>query len=219
MAEQPFADRQEAGRALVARLMSMHLTHPIVLALPRGGVPVGAEVAAGLGAELDVFVARKIGVPFQPELGVGAIAEGGEPVLDEPLISAVGLSRDDLRAAIAAEHLELSRRVRTYRGGRVLPDLTHRDVVLVDDGLATGGTARAALRALRTGGVRRTVLAVPVAPPETVDALSPEADEVVAVLTPPRFGAVGRWYRRFPQLDDAAVVALLAAARGVLPPS
>lgn len=212
MADKPFADRSEAGRLLAGQVALLSPSRPIVLALPRGGVPVAAEVAAALGAELDVIVARKLGAPSQPELGLGALAEGGEPWLDPRLLAELGLRREDMGAVIAAERAELARRVRAYRGERPLPQLAGRDVVLVDDGLATGGTARAALRALRLAGVRRVILAVPVAAPQALQALAAEADDLVVLRTPTNFRAVGRWYRRFPQLDDTTVIALLAAA-------
>ncbi len=207
---EPFADREEAGDILAERVAALALPRPVVLGLPRGGVPVAARVAARLGAPLDVLVARKIGAPRQPELGLGAIAEGGEPVFDSGLLDLLGLRPEDLAETVAREREELVRRVRSYRGDRPLPDLTGADVILVDDGLATGGTARAALRVLRAAGPRRLVLAVPVAPPETAAALSREADDVVVVHTPRNFRAVGRWYDDFPQLSDREVVRLLA---------
>jgi len=204
-----FADRVEAGRVLGERVASLGLGDPVVLALPRGGVPVAGEVARALDAPFDVYVARKIGAPGRPELGVGALAEGGEPVFDEALLDALGLQPGDLAATVAREREELRRRVAAYRGDRELEQVKGRDVVVVDDGLATGGTARAALKALRGLSPRRLVLAVPVAPPDTLRALRSLADDMVAVLTPAHFGAVGAWYRRFEQLDDAEVLAAL----------
>jgi len=207
-----FADRQEAGRALAGRLQLLGLTDPIVLALPRGGVPVAAQVAAALDVPLEVFVARKIGLPGQPEFGVGALAEGGEPLLDDDVLSRLGLSRQALADTVARERQELARRVAHYRGDRPLPDLAARTVVLVDDGLATGVTARASLQALRLAGPARLVLAVPVCAPDTARALAEEADDVVCVLQPAGFGAVGAWYERFDQTSDEHVLELLAAA-------
>lgn len=194
-------------------MRALNLNDPAVLALPRGGVPVAAEVAAALDAPLEVFVARKIGLPGQPEFGVGAVAEGGEPLLDEAVLSRLGLSAEALTDTIARERQELARRVDDYRGGRALPELAARSAVLVDDGLATGVTARAALRALRRSDPGELVLAVPVCAPDTARALEQEADEVVCVLQPPDFGAVGGWYDRFDQTSDEQVRQLLAAAR------
>lgn len=207
-----FDDRRDAGRQLAERLTAYAGDDTVVLALPRGGVPVGAEVAAALGARLDVIVARKIGAPGRPELGVGAIAEGGEPILDLRTLGMLGLKATDLDATVAVERAELDRRVRDYRGGRPLPDVRGRTVIVVDDGLATGVTARAALQALRGMDPARLVLAVPVAAPQTARRILGEADEVVVVSTPERFTAVGQWYRDFAQTPDEDVLALLAAA-------
>ncbi|MEU5879346.1 phosphoribosyltransferase family protein [Spirillospora sp. NPDC047279] len=207
----PFADRAEAGRVLAARLVPLGLNGAVVLALPRGGVPVAYEVSRRLSlpdrpAPLDVLVTRKIGYPRQPELGVGAIAEGGAPVFDHGLLERLGLLEKDLAATVTAERAELARRVAAYRGGRPLPSLSGRPVVVVDDGLATGGTARAALRAVRAADPTRVVLAVPVGAAETVRALAAEADDVVVLAAPWAFRAVGQWYRRFDQLTDADVL-------------
>ena len=205
-----FRDRDEAGRRLAAAVAALGLPAPLVLALPRGGVPVAAALADALGAPLDVLVARKIGAPGRPELGVGALAEGGEPVLDQPALRALGLRPGDLEPIIRRERAELARRVAAYRGDRPAPEVRGRDVVLVDDGLATGGTARAALRALRAAGAARLVLAVPVGPPDTVADLAEEADRVVVLVTPRDFRAVSRWYDDFAQLGDADVTRMLA---------
>jgi putative phosphoribosyl transferase len=209
----PFPDRRAAGRLLAARLgFVTGLGSPgaaIVLALPRGGVPVAAEIAARLSVPFDVLVTRKIGYPPQPELGVGAIAEGGEPVFDERMLSALRLRASDLAFGVDREREEVARRVRVYRSGRPLPDLTDRTVVLADDGLATGVTARAAAQAVRAAGAVRIVLAVPVASPGAVEALQAETDEVVTLVTPRRFRSVGEWYASFGQLSDADVLALL----------
>ncbi|SDR29802.1 phosphoribosyltransferase [Thermostaphylospora chromogena] len=212
--EAPFADREEAGALLAERLASLGLRDPIVLGLARGGLPVAREVARRLGGRLEVLVTRKIGFPAQPELGVGAIAEGGEPVFDTALMRRLGLTEDDLADVVAAERAELRRRVEVYRGRRRLPELAGADVVVVDDGLATGGTARAALRAVRAAGPGRLVLAVPVGAPETVESLRDEADEVVAVITPRDFFAVGQWYTEFGQLTDEDVLDVLGAPHG-----
>lgn len=208
-----FADRHDAGRQLAERLAEMELTSPLVLALPRGGVPVAYEVAHVLDAPLEVVVARKIGAPFQTELGIGAVAEGGEPIYDEDLLRRLNLTSASLEETLATERVELDRRVRRYRGGRPLPPLADRDVVVVDDGLATGVTARAALRALREAGPGRLILAVPVGAPQSVDAMAGEADEVVCLHAPRGFSAVGQWYDNFEQTDDTTVLHLLEQAR------
>jgi predicted phosphoribosyltransferase len=202
-----FRDRADAGRQLADRLPT-DLIDPIVLALPRGGVPVGKAVAARLGAPLDVLVARKIGAPGHEELGIGAIAEGGAMVGSE-LVRALRLSADEFEALAERERGELARRVERYRGDRARPAVHARDVVLVDDGLATGVTAEAALLAVRAEGPRRLVLAIPVCSPDTARRLVPPADEVVCVLAPRDLVAVGLWYDDFTQTTDAEVLELL----------
>ena len=209
----PFADRRAAGRLLAERLgRELPPGEPVVLALPRGGVPVAREVADVLSAPLDVLVTRKIGYPFQPELGVGAIVEGAEPVYDDALLARLRLTRLDLGRVLDRERAELARRVAVYRGGRPPPSVTGRQVILVDDGLATGVTATAALRSLRARSARRTVLAVPVAAPSSAATVRREADDMVTLLTPHSFRAVGEWYGSFGQLTDADVLALLDGA-------
>lgn len=216
----PFADRSAAGRLLGARLLRMSadpasglsLARAVVLALPRGGVPVGQPVSLALQVPLDVLVTRKIGYPLQPELGVGALAEGGQPVFDTELLARLGLTAAALATVVSSERAELGRRIAAYRGGRPAASVRGRDVIVVDDGLATGVTARAALRAVRTAGARRTVLAVPVAAPSSAAAMLAEADLVVVLAAPPEFRAVGEWYQSFGQLKDADVVALLTAS-------
>ncbi len=205
----PFTDRAEAGRLLAEQIVPLALADPLVLALPRGGVAVGREIARRLGAPLDVLVTRKIGCPGRPELGVGAIAEGGEPVFDADLLGRLGLTEPDLAGTVRRERAELDRRVAAYRGDRPLASVRDRDVIVVDDGLATGGTARAALAAVRAGEPRRLILAVPVGAAETVKALTADADDVVVLAAPWTFRAVGQWYVHFDQLSDRDVQELL----------
>ena len=212
----PFRDRADAGRRLAERLITEvpDLADPVVLALPRGGVPVAYEVATRLGAPLEVVVARKVGAPRQPELGIGAIAEGGGEVTDAATMRVFGIDLDRFDELAEAERVELQRRVRQYRGDRALPSLRDHDVVLVDDGLATGVTAEAAIASVRRLGPRRLVLAAPVCARDTVTRLTPMVDRVVCVEQPLRFVAVGQWYDDFDQTSDAAVVDLLGRARG-----
>ncbi len=212
----PFADRRAAGRLLAERIdAAVALDHwperTVVLGLPRGGVAVAKQVAVVLGLPMDVIVTRKIGYPPQPELGVGAIAEGlRQPVYDFMLLDRLSLSPSDLATVVAAEEAELARRVRVYRGGKPLPAVAGWCVIVVDDGLATGVTARAALRSLRGAQAAHLVLAVPVAPPAAAFWLRAEADQVISLATPSRFYSVGQWYASFGQLTDADVLALLA---------
>ncbi len=209
-----FRDRREAGRRLAARLRK-YANRPdvMVLALPRGGVPVGYEVANALGVPLDVFVVRKLGLPGHDELAMGALASGGVRVLDEGLIRAARVSDDDINRVTATEQAELERRETHYRGDRGALDLHGTTVVLVDDGLATGATMRAAVAALRQKGPARIVVAVPVAAPETCDAFRDIADEIVCAVTPEPFHAVGLWYDDFSQTTDDEVRTLLEARR------
>jgi putative phosphoribosyl transferase len=203
-----FRDRAEAGAQLADHLPD-GLRDPIVLALPRGGVPVARVVADRLEAPLDVLVARKIGAPSQPELGIGAIAEGGAAVVARDMLRSLRLSEADFRQLVEREQAELRRRVERYRGGRALPSVLGRDVVLVDDGLATGVTAESALQALRSLNPRRLVLAVPVCSPDTARRLVPPADEVVCVVSTRHLTAVGAWYHDFTQTTDDEVLELL----------
>ncbi len=207
-----FHDRGQAGRLLGERLLFLRDEQPVVLALPRGGVPVAAEVARTLVAPLDVLVVRKLGVPFQPELGFGAIGEEDVTILDRDLVRRAGLGDREIEAVIARERAELERRVARYRSGRPPVGVLGRTVVIVDDGIATGGTARVAVQVARVMGARKVVVAVPVAPPETVARLRSEADQVVCLLVPPHFVAVGQWYENFEQTSDREVGAALREA-------
>jgi putative phosphoribosyl transferase len=214
-----FVDRTDAGRRLAERLRQYQVQEPIVVGLPRGGVPVAAEVARALHAPLDVLVVRKLGCPFQPELGMGAIGEDDTIILNHGLIASIGLRPDEVEEVIRRERAELARRVRRYRGDRPPEPVSGRTVILVDDGLATGATARAAIKVLRDRGARRVVLAVPVASPQTVEALGGIADEVVAVQTPELFFAIGQFYADFAQTSDEEVVQLLATLGAAPPPA
>jgi putative phosphoribosyl transferase len=215
-----FLNRTDAGRRLAATL-SAYAGRPdvIVLALPRGGVVVAYEVARELDVPLDVFIVRKLGVPGHEELAMGAIASGGALVLDEALVRELRISERAFRAVIEAEQRELERREKEYRGDRPPPDIAGRTVVLVDDGLATGASMRVAVAALKQEHPARIVVAVPIAPPETCDALRREVDDVVCAVTPVPFYAVGLWYEDFSQTTDKEVHDLLERARHELAPA
>lgn len=208
-----FENRSEAGAVLAAELMDYaDRDDVLVLGLPRGGVPVAYQVARTLRVPLDVLVVRKIGAPGHEELAIGAIASGGRVVLSQDLIAALGVSPAQLEAIVRREQAELARRERTYRGDRPLPDLRGRTVILVDDGLATGSTMRAAVAAVRQQAPARIVVAAPVAAAQTCDEFRNEVDEVVCPLTPPYFQAVGQWYEDFGQTTDAEVIERLRSA-------
>jgi putative phosphoribosyl transferase len=208
-----FADRTDAGRVLAAHLRE-YADRPgvLVLALPRGGVPVAFEVARELDAPLDVFLVRKLGVPGHEELAMGAIASGGIRIVNEQVVRALGITDDQIAAAAAAEARELERRDREYRGDRPPPAVQGRTVVLVDDGLATGSTMRAAAAAVRAQEPRHLVVAVPVGAAETCEALRGEVDRVVCAVTPEPFYGVGMWYEDFTQTTDEEVRELLGRA-------
>jgi putative phosphoribosyl transferase len=206
-----FRDRAQAGRMLADSLAPRYRGRDdvVVLALPRGGVPVGYEIARAIGAPLDVLVVRKLGLPHQPELAMGAIATGGVQVVHDEVAALVG--SDVLEQVATREKEELERRERAFRGGRAPLDVGGKAVIVVDDGLATGSTMRAAIQSLHRRGVGKVVVAVPTAPPQTIRALEDEVDELVCLMTPEPFIAIGRWYEDFAQLTDQDVQSLLAA--------
>jgi putative phosphoribosyl transferase len=206
-----FSDRRQAGRALAARLLALGVGQhrPVVLALPRGGVPVAHEIAAALKAPLDVLVARKIGAPGNRELGVGAVAEDGVRVLSEAAVRSLLIDPEELEHATAQAMREVSEQVRRYRAQRPPIPLRGRTAVVVDDGLATGGTARAALQTVTARGAGHVVLAAPVGAPETISALQARADAVVCLLEPRPLWAIGLWYEDFSQVSDAEVTSML----------
>lgn len=210
MMERVFRDRREAGK-LLARALVHYAGRKdvVVLGLPRGGVPVAAEVAQSLGAPLDVLIVRKLGAPGQEELAIGAIAEGGVRVLNRGLVENLGLTRNDIDQLAQSEEHELERRVRLYRGGEKPLPVADRTVIVIDDGVATGATMRAGLQAVRARGATLVVAAAPVGAADSVDALREDADEVVVLETPAWFHAVGQWYENFGQTSDEEVRACL----------
>jgi predicted phosphoribosyltransferase len=209
-----FKDRLDAGRQLAKMLMPYAREDCIILALPRGGVVLGVEVAKTLGKPLDVLVVRKIGAPMQPELAVGAIGPDGSTVLNRELIDHLGIKGQELADRIAREATELNRRLRLFRGERLFPELGGRTVIIVDDGLATGSTAEAAIQTVKAMDASKIVLAVPVGPRSTISVLRHDVDELVCMEAPEVFDAVSRWYVDFPQVSDAEVVNLLEEAWG-----
>lgn len=211
---EPFADRIEAGRLLAEALVKKHFVDPVILALPRGGVPIAIEVARKIHAPIDIVLVRKIGVPFQPELALGAIVDGDDPEIfyNDDVIAMTRLTRANV-AELAEEQLkEIERRKEVYLKGRARVDIAGRTAIVVDDGLATGATARVVLQLLRKKEPKLLVLAVPVAPADTLAALSAIADEIVCLAQPSPFYAIGVHYRRFGQLDDNDVISLLKEA-------
>lgn len=213
-----FLDRRDAGRRLAAELSDYAgRSDVLVLALPRGGVPVAYEVARALHAPLDVFMVRKLGIPGYEELAMGAIATGGVRVLDEEMLRMLDIPDELIERVTAKERSELERREREYRGDRPPADVRGRTIILIDDGLATGSTMRAAIAALKKEGAKRIVVAVPVAPPDTCEALRAQVDDVVCAVTPEPFRAVGLWYGDFSQTTDEEVSDLLARAASEAP--
>jgi predicted phosphoribosyltransferase len=212
-AERQFADRRDAGRQLAGRLKAYaHRDDVTVLALPRGGVPVAAEIARALEAPLDILVVRKLGLPGQPEYAMGAIASGDVRVLNTQVLQQLAISYSAIDIVTRAETRELHRREKLYRGDRPMPSLEGRQVILVDDGMATGASMRAGAQALREMRPARIIVAVPVSAAETCHLIAQDADEVICARTPERFRSVGQWYERFEQTTDEEVRRLLAAS-------
>jgi predicted phosphoribosyltransferase len=207
----PFKDRSEAGRRLAEALAGYKDEQPVILALPRGGVPVAAEVAAALKAPLDLILVRKIGVPFQPELAMGAVVDGGEPTIvrNEDVILLAGIDETEFKAVCDNELAEIERRQQRYLGGRERANVAGRTAIVIDDGIATGATTRAALRATRMRNPKKLVLAVPVAPSDNLAAMRAEADEVICLEDHQLFGAIGFYYRDFRQISDEEVIETL----------
>jgi predicted phosphoribosyltransferase len=208
----PFIDRMDAGRRLAKALAHYKAQRPVVLALPRGGVPVAAEVATVLDAPLDLILVRKIGVPFQPELAMGAVVDGGKPVIvrNEDVISLAGVSEREFNATCDQQLAEIERRRKLYLGNRPHPQIAGLTVIVVDDGIATGATTRAALQAIRMRKPSKLVLAVPVAPTESLKELRGEADEIICLEDYEDFGAIGLFYSDFRQVSDTEVIEILA---------
>jgi len=208
----PFKDRTDAGQRLAQALAKYRDEHPVILALPRGGLPVAAEVAGALNAPLDLVLVRKVGVPFQPELAMGAIVDGGAPIIvrNEEVIRGAGIDEARFKAVCDAEMAEIERRRQRYLGDRESVKVAGRTAIVIDDGLATGATTRAALRATRLRHPKKLVLAVPVAPAEGIAEMRGEADEIVCLETHEFFGAIGSYYRNFRQISDEEVVETLA---------
>ena len=208
-----FRDRKDAGRRLAERLARYRGEDSVVLALPRGGVPVGYEVARALKVPLDVFIVRKLGAPNQPELGIGAVAQDGSRVLNERIVEEIGVSEEYIERVAAEETIEAERRFKLFRRERPEPEVRERTAILVDDGIATGVTTRAAIEALRRRDPRRLVLAVPVCTTHTAESLRREVDELICLEAPSNLMAIGLWYRYFEQTSDEEVIDLLERAR------
>lgn len=208
-----FRDRQEAARLLAEKLSFLKgKENLLVLAIPRGGVVVGSGVAKALGAPLDVYITRKIGAPYNPELAIGAIASDGTLILDRSLASRLGVSEEYIKAQSAREREEIARRMRRYRGNQPSPDLEGKRVILVDDGVATGATIEATIDALRKSGLEELILAIPVGPRDTIERLKKKVDRLICLHAPEIFWAVGSFYANFDQTTDEEVIALLEAS-------
>jgi predicted phosphoribosyltransferase len=217
-----FQDRIDAGRQLAKALLKYKERHPVILALPRGGVPVAAEVASQLDTPLDLVIVRKIGVPMQPELAMGAVAEDDEPVRNAEVIEFSGISERTFAEVCREERIEIGRRRSRYLGDRPRSEIKGHVAIIVDDGIATGATTLAAIRAVRKREPKELILAVPVAPADTIERLRPEVDAIVCLETPEIFGAIGYFYRDFRQTSDDEVIAMLKrfpANRATTPPS
>lgn len=204
-----FEDRREAGKLLAKKLVPFQKEHPIVLALPRGGVPIGFEIAKSMYVPLDVLVVRKIGSPHNPEFGIGAIAEENTQILDKSSINTLGISKKELAGIIKKEKEELKRRVNLYRKNRSPPLMKDKTVIIVDDGLATGVTAKAAISSVKKGKPKQVIFAAPVCAYDTIQELKGLVDNVVCIAKPHDFGSVGRWYREFEQISDEEVINFL----------
>ena len=204
-----FRNRTEAGRSLLRKVYAMSLRDPLVLGIPRGGVVVAAEVAKGLKCPLDIIIPRKIGAPHNPELAIGAVAQDGTLILDEAMVNVMGVGRAYIENAVSSELREIARRVKVYRGTSEPARIKSRDVIVVDDGIATGLTITAALRSVRQGNPAQIILAVPVAPRDTLSKIAREVDRLVCLASPEPFLAVGEWYLQFEQVSDEEVLDLL----------
>ena len=215
----PFRDRIDAGKRLAVALESYRKALPVVLALPRGGVPVGAEIARALNAPLDLILVRKLGVPGEPELAMGAVVDGSKPIVvrNEQVIAAIGISDPEFQSVCRHELAEIDRRRELYLGGRARPDVAGRTVIIVDDGLATGATARAGVDATRLRRPSKIVIAVPVAPNDTLASMRAEADDVVCLESYDLFGSIGDYYQDFRQVSDEEVIAALAVSEPLAP--
>ncbi len=207
-----FVNRTEAGKKLAAILMDTG-KNAIILAIPRGGVVIGFQIAQSLGAKLDIVIARKIGAPGNPELAIGAVAEDGNAILDDSMIRMLQVSKSYIKEETERQKIEIKRRLQRYRGDLPYPDLANREVILVDDGVATGATLKAALLSIRMKGARVVIVAVPVGPKDTIAALKKMADRVVCLYTPDPFYAIGEFYQDFEQIEDTEVIRLLKTSK------
>jgi putative phosphoribosyl transferase len=208
-----FANRIDAGKRLTSELENLIGKNAIVLAIPRGGVVVGNEISKALNLPLDVIIPRKIGAPDNPELAIGAMTEDGTIILDKQLVSHLGVSQDYIRAESERQKNEIERRLRLYRGAEPYPNLRGKDVIIVDDGIATGSTMKAALASVKNRGAKKVIVAVPVGPPSTIDELKNQADEVICPYTPEYFQALGQFYVDFEQTTDEEVIQLLKQSK------